>query len=58
MLRELVHGASNQEIADRLVITIDTVKRHVSNVLAKLEVSNRTQAVARSRSLGLLSDEQ
>jgi LuxR family transcriptional regulator, maltose regulon positive regulatory protein len=58
VLRELAQGAPNQQIADRLVITVDTVKRHVSNILAKLEVSNRTQAVARARSLGLLFDEQ
>jgi LuxR family maltose regulon positive regulatory protein len=58
VLHELAQGAPNQQIADLLVITVDTVKRHVSNILAKLEVSNRTQAVARARSLGLLSDEQ
>ncbi len=58
VLSELAQGASNQEIADRLVITVDTVKRHVSNILGKLEVSNHTQAVARARSLGLLSDGQ
>jgi LuxR family transcriptional regulator, maltose regulon positive regulatory protein len=36
------------------VITLDTVKRHVSHILAKLGASNRTQAVARARELGLL----
>jgi LuxR family maltose regulon positive regulatory protein len=41
-------------IADQLVITLDTVKRHVSHVLDKLGVANRTQAVARGRELGLL----
>jgi LuxR family maltose regulon positive regulatory protein len=56
VLRELTQGASNQEIADRLVITVDTVKRHVSNILAKLEVSNLTQAVVQARRLGLLPD--
>ena len=55
VLHLLASGASNQEIAERLVITVDTVKRHVSNVLAKLGVSNRTQAVSRARELGLLS---
>jgi LuxR family transcriptional regulator, maltose regulon positive regulatory protein len=37
-----------------LVVTLDTVKRHVSNLFSKLEVANRTQAVTRARELGLL----
>jgi LuxR family maltose regulon positive regulatory protein len=57
VLRELTQGASNQEIADRLVITVDTVKRHGSNILGKLEVNNRTQAVTRAHSLGLIREE-
>ncbi len=48
-------GASNEEIAERLVIALGTVKRHVSNILGKLTVSNRTQAVARAQAIGLLS---
>jgi predicted ATPase/DNA-binding NarL/FixJ family response regulator len=51
----LANGSTNQEIAARLVISVDTVKRHVSNVLSKLEASNRTQAVARARELGVLT---
>jgi LuxR family maltose regulon positive regulatory protein len=54
VLHLLARGSSNQEIAERLVISIDTVKRHVSNVLSKLGASNRTQAVIRARELGLL----
>jgi LuxR family maltose regulon positive regulatory protein len=54
VLHLLAGGASNQEIAERMVISVDTVKRHVSNVLSKLGVSNRTQAVSRARELGLL----
>ena len=50
-------GCSNQEIADVLVVTVETVKRHVSSLLAKLGVDNRTQAALRARSIGLLSDE-
>jgi DNA-binding NarL/FixJ family response regulator len=50
----LAVGASNDEIAEQLVIVVSTVKRHVSNILAKLTVSNRTQAVAHARELGLL----
>jgi LuxR family maltose regulon positive regulatory protein len=47
-------GASNEEIAEQLVIAVGTTKRHVSNILAKLTVMNRTQAVSRARELGLL----
>ncbi|MFL5657717.1 MAG: LuxR C-terminal-related transcriptional regulator [Ktedonobacteraceae bacterium] len=57
VLRELAQGASNQEIAETLVLSIKTVKHHVSNMLAKLGAGNRTQAVAQARSLGLLSSE-
>jgi LuxR family maltose regulon positive regulatory protein len=54
VLRLLAIGASNQEIADKLVVALNTVKRHVSHIFDKLEVSNRTQAVAKARDLGLL----
>jgi len=54
----LVFKLSFSVIKDRLIITVDTIKCHVSNILGKLEVSNRTQAVARARSLGLLFDGQ
>jgi LuxR family maltose regulon positive regulatory protein len=54
----LAQGASNQDIAQELVISLDTAKRHVSNILSKLDAKNRTQAVARARSLGLLLDEE
>ena len=40
----IAQGHSNQEIADQLFITLKTVKTHVSNILSKLEVSDRTQA--------------
>jgi len=55
VLRLLAAGATNRAIAKQLVVTLDTVKRHVSNLFSKLEVANRTQAVARARELGLLS---
>jgi LuxR family maltose regulon positive regulatory protein len=48
-------GDSNQEIAEKLVITVRTVKKHTSNIYGKLSVSSRMQAVARARELGLLS---
>jgi LuxR family maltose regulon positive regulatory protein len=54
VLRLLVAGASNQEIATELVISLATVKKHVSNLLGKLGVDSRTQAVARARDWSLL----
>ena len=50
----LAYGATNQEIAGELVIAVTTAKKHVSNIIGKLEVSNRTQAVARGRELNLI----
>jgi LuxR family maltose regulon positive regulatory protein len=57
VLQLIARGASNQEIAEELVLAVNTVKRHVSNIIAKLESANRTQAVAQARALGLLADE-
>lgn len=54
VLSLLVAGASNQQIADHLVISLNTAKRHVKHILAKLVVTNRTQAVVRARELHLL----
>lgn len=54
LLGLIAGGLSNQEIAQRLVITLPTVKWHTSNIYGKLGVRSRTQAVARARSLGLL----
>ncbi len=56
VLELLAQGASNQEIAQELVIVVDTVKRHVSHIFAKLEVQNRMQAVRQARKLGLLDE--
>jgi LuxR family maltose regulon positive regulatory protein len=50
----LAQGATNQEIARALVIELSTVKKHVSNLLNKLGVSRRSQAIARARTLSLL----
>jgi len=47
-------GDSNQEIAEKLVITVRTVKKHSSNIYGKLGVNGRIQAVIRARELGLL----
>lgn len=49
----LAQGSSNREIAEKLVITEGTVKTHVSNILAKLQAENRTQAANIARRYGL-----
>jgi LuxR family transcriptional regulator, maltose regulon positive regulatory protein len=54
VLQLLADGSSNRAIAEELVVTLDTVKSHVTHVLDKLGVANRTQAVTRARELGLL----
>ena len=54
VLRLMAEGASNQAIADRLVISVGTVKSHINHILNKLNASNRTEAVARARPLGWL----
>ena len=56
--REVLHllgqGWSNREIAEALVITINGVKKHTSNIYGKLGVHSRTQAVVRAQELSLL----
>ena len=54
VLRLLVAGLSNAAMAQELVITVGTVKRHVNNIYTKLGVNSRTQAVARAHALRLL----
>jgi LuxR family maltose regulon positive regulatory protein len=54
ILRLVAQGLTNQAIADRLVISLTTVKTHVGNIFLKLGVKNRTQAIAYAESLGLL----
>jgi LuxR family maltose regulon positive regulatory protein len=54
VLRMLAAGRSNPAIAAELVVTLDTVKKHVGHVLGKLGAANRTEAVARARQLRLI----
>ena len=54
VLGMLAAGRSNQAIASELVVTLDTVKKHVSHVMDKLGAANRTEAVARARELSLI----
>lgn len=51
----MAEGLSNQEIADRLFISIHTVKTHSSNLFSKLHVKRRTQAIRKSKQIGLIS---
>ena len=53
VLKELASGASNREIADRLVIAENTVKSHVRNILTKLNLRNRREATVFAHSQGL-----
>ncbi|WP_406351849.1 response regulator [Streptomyces sp. NBC_00658] len=54
ILRLLAHGHTNREIAARLYLSEGTVKNHVSRILSRLALRDRTQAALRARDLGLL----
>ena len=50
----IASGASNQMIAEQLVVSISTVKSHINRTYRKLDVHSRTQAIAKSRQLGIV----
>ncbi len=54
VLRLLAAGHSNKEIARLLAISLNTVKTHVTNVLAKLDANRRTRSISNARALGIL----
>ena len=54
VLRLVAEGLSNQEIGERLFLALDTIKGHNRRIFDKLDVKRRTEAIARSRELGLL----
>lgn len=54
VLEALAAGQSNKEIARTLSVSPNTVKTHIANLFAKLEVRRRTEAIARARALGIM----
>ena len=54
MLRLVASGKSNAQIADELVISLNTVRRHVSNIFDKTSVANRAQAAVYAKERGIV----
>ncbi len=54
VLHLIAAGLSNKKIADKLFISLNTVKTHTKNINSKLDVNSRTQAIARAKELGLI----
>jgi two-component system, NarL family, response regulator LiaR len=54
VLELMARGLSNQEIADALFVSLNTVKTHAANLFVKLDVRRRTQAIQRGKALGLI----
>ncbi len=55
VLEQMAQGLSNQEIAEKLFVSLNTVKTHSSNVFSKLDAQRRTQAIQKAKELGLIS---
>jgi two-component system, NarL family, response regulator LiaR len=55
VLQLVADGLSNQEIADKLFVSLNTVKTHTSNLFTKLEASRRTQAIQKAKSLRIIA---
>ena len=55
VLEQMAQGLSNQEIAEKLHVSLNTIKTHTARILEKLEASRRTQAVDIARKRGILS---
>jgi len=54
VLRLMCAGHSNQQIADEMIVSVNTVKKHTSNIYGKLGVRNRAQAVLHAREIELV----
>jgi LuxR family maltose regulon positive regulatory protein len=56
LFKLIEQGCTNQDIADRLVISIPTVKRHISNIYSKLSAKSRTQAISLAKDINLFGE--
>ena len=54
VLQLIADGLSNQQIAERLFVSLNTIKTHTSNLFLKMEVERRTQAIEMAKRLGLI----
>jgi DNA-binding CsgD family transcriptional regulator len=54
VLELMAQGYSNQEIAEKLFVSLNTIKTHITNIFLKLEAKRRTQAVQRAKELQLI----
>ncbi|HTK11713.1 MAG TPA: LuxR C-terminal-related transcriptional regulator [Ktedonobacteraceae bacterium] len=54
VLQQIAAGSTNNEIAQKLVVTVSTIKTHINNIYAKLQVHTRLQAVRKAQDLGLI----
>lgn len=54
VLQLIANGLSNQQIAERLFVSLNTIKTHTSNLFLKMEVGSRTQAIEMAKRLGLI----
>jgi LuxR family maltose regulon positive regulatory protein len=55
VLHLMAQGKTNKEIARQLIVAPGTIKAHAARIYRKLDVANRTEAIARARDLGVLS---
>lgn len=55
VLQFMAEGLSNQEIADKMFVSLNTIKTHSSNIFSKLDVKRRTAAIETARKLGLVA---
>lgn len=58
VLEHLSLGFSNQEIADKLFVSLNTIKTHIANIYQKLNVKRRTQAIQKARELALIIEKE